>query len=295
MKTVLILKGLPASGKSTWAREQIDLNHGMYKRVNKDDLRSMLDNSIWSGFNEKFVIKLRDEIIISVLNAGKHVIVDDTNLDPKHEEHIKQLVKNYNELTCDNVKVEIKFFDISVEEAIKRDLKRQNSVGQGEILKMYNDYLKPKIESNFKILAQNSKLPHCIICDIDGTLAIRNGRSPFDWDKVDSDLPNNEVCNLISMYSKHMTIIFVSGRKECCKVKTLEWLEKNVGEISSNRYLYMRADNDNRPDEILKKEIFLDYIRRQYFVEFVVDDRNKVVKMWRELGLTCLQIADGDF
>jgi adenylate cyclase class IV len=57
----------------------------------------------------------------------------------------------------------------------------------------------------------------------------------------------------------------------------------------------MRKTGDNRPDNIVKKEIFDSNIKNNYYIEFVLDDRNKVVKMWRELGLTCLQVADGNF
>ena len=58
MKKVLVYRGLPASGKSTAARKMLDENPGKYKRINKDDLRAMLDNSHFSRGNEKFVLKL---------------------------------------------------------------------------------------------------------------------------------------------------------------------------------------------------------------------------------------------
>ena len=90
MLKMIMTKGLPASGKSTWAKKMIDNNPGVYKRANKDDLRMMLDNSKWSKSNEKFVLQIRDEIILQSLVNGKHVIVDDSNFAPIHLERMKQ-------------------------------------------------------------------------------------------------------------------------------------------------------------------------------------------------------------
>ncbi len=89
MKKVIILKGLPASGKSTWAKQRLAAEPGAYKRINKDELRAMLDDSHWSKGNERFVLRLRDHLIVAALEDGKHVIVDDTNLHPKHEQQIR--------------------------------------------------------------------------------------------------------------------------------------------------------------------------------------------------------------
>lgn len=134
MKTIIFLKGLPASGKSTWAREYLEKNTNV-KRVNKDDLRAMLDNSKWSHANEKFVLQLRDHIVIESLQKGFHVIVDDTNLHPKHEERMRQIARENNAV------VEVKFFDTPLEECLRRDAARANSVGVTTIRQMYDQYM----------------------------------------------------------------------------------------------------------------------------------------------------------
>jgi len=139
MKTIYLLKGLPASGKSTWAKQKVAENPNI-KRVNKDDLRAMLDNSRWSKTNEKFVLKLRDHIITESLNDGFHVIVDDTNLHPKHETQMRQLAKE-----C-NAKVEIVNFETSLEECIERDSKRPNGVGKEVIVSMFDRYINNKLD-----------------------------------------------------------------------------------------------------------------------------------------------------
>lgn len=134
-----------------------------------------------------------------------------------------------------------------------------------------------------------------ILCDIDGTLAIRGNRSPFDWLKVGIDTVNIPIKVILekfsNMYSSH-EVVLVSGRDEVCRAQTELWLMEN--QIKFKEVL-MRPQGDNRKDSIVKKEIYDKYIKDKYFVEFVLDDRNQVVEMWRSLGLTCLQVAEGNF
>ena len=133
MLTVEILKGLPASGKSSYAKEKVRKNKGQYKRINKDDLRAMLDSSQWSKANEKYILQLRDNMLLECLDLGYNVIIDDTNLHEKHEIRIKELISDFNKglygkKRINPVQIEIKFFDVDPKEAIESDLKRSNSV-----------------------------------------------------------------------------------------------------------------------------------------------------------------------
>jgi len=285
MKQIYILKGLPASGKSTWAKTKISENPGMFKRVNKDELRAMLDGGRWSFDNEKYLVNLRDHIIIEALKSGKHVIVDDTNLHDKHETRIRQIVKE-NKIEA---QFNIKFFDASVEECIKRDLKRPNSVGFKVITDMYNQFLKPKQE----IYTPLEGARVAIIVDIDGTLAKMDGRGPFDWDRVGEDKVNEPIKGIVNTYyNKSIDIIIMTGRDGVCEQKTKNWLKENG--ISWDKFLIRPKDNTEK-DTIIKKRMFDEYIRDKYNILFVLDDRNVVVEMWRSLGLTCLQVAYGDF
>ncbi len=305
MRKVTICKGLPASNKSGWAKEQVAKSNCSIKRVNKDDIRNMLDSGKYSKGNEKYVLQLRDHIILTALDLGKSVIVDDTNFHPFHEQRIRELVSDYNEGIYGNpqsvnVQVEIKFFDVPPEECIERDLKRPNSVGAKVIWNMYNEYLKPETEK-IEPMKQDDSLPHAVIIDLDGTLCIHQNRSPFEYDKCDTDLVNKPVRRILSsiMYEWNIggiktNIIFLSGREDSCMQKTHEWLNKNIPELN-NFYLYMRKTGDNRKDCIIKKEIFDAEIKNKYYIDFILDDRNQVVNMWRKMGLTCLQVADGNF
>ncbi len=280
MLNVILTKGLPASGKSTWAKKMVDDNPNQYKRVNKDDLRDMLDNSKFSKDSEKFILKVRDAIILEALGHGKHVIVDDTNLSEKHFERIKQLVHG-------KAAVKIKdFTDIPIEVCIQRDLKRLNSVGETRIREMYNQSLRKVV-----VYDEDANLPPAILVDMDGTLALMNGRSPFDWAKVGEDAVNEPVRTIVNSYREN--IIIMSGRDEVCRHETISWL--NRFNIKFNK-LYMRPQGNQEKDSIIKRRLFEENIRGKYYIEFVVDDRRQVVQMWREeLGLTCFQVAEGNF
>ncbi len=279
MIKVFLTKGLPASGKSTWAKKVVAENPNSYKRINKDDLRAMIDDGKYSNDNEKFILQVRDAMILMAIENGKHVIVDDTNLAPKHESAIRELIKGKAELVIQD------FTDVPLETCIKRDLKRTVSVGEKVIRGMYNQFLL-KVET----YTENTDLPKAIIVDIDGTLAKMKGRSPFDWNRVKEDTCNEVVKGLVNSYPE--TVIVFSGRDSVCKQDTIDWLKEN--EIKYTE-LFMREEGNVEKDSIVKRRLFEQNIRGKYFIEYVLDDRNQVVEMWRNMGLTCLQVADGDF
>ncbi|TYQ26884.1 AAA family ATPase [Pseudanabaena sp. UWO311] len=273
--------GLPASGKSTWAKAKVDKSPNGIKRVNKDELRAMLDNSYFSKGNEKFVLNIQDQIIKAALEEGKHVIVDNTHLAPKHEARIRELIKGLAVLEI------VDFRHVSLETCIERDLKRFNSVGEKVIRDMYNQFIAPPRNPK---PAHNPDLPDAIICDLDGTLALIGDRSPYDGASCEKDLVNEPVRSILQTSGK--AIVFVSGREDKSKPQTLAWLEKHGICFDA---LHMRKSGDMRKDSIVKREIYDEFILDKYNVSFVLDDRDQVVKVWRDLGLTCLQVDYGDF
>lgn len=140
--------------------------------------------------------------------------------------------------------------------------------------------------------------PDAIIVDLDGTLCLFGDNHPYDRD-YSKDTINPVVEEILNWrdaakgdgYSAP-DIILVSGRMEKSRKQTEDWLAENHVRYSA---LHMRKDNDLRKDTIVKREIYDAHIKDQYNILFVLDDRNQIVKMWRELGLVCLQVADGDF
>lgn len=132
----------------------------------------------------------------------------------------------------------------------------------------------------------------CIICDIDGTIAALGDRSPFDWTRVGEDKPIQVIINLLAILHPVYTIILFSGRDGSCRDLTEQWLQEHQVPYHE---LLMRKAGDKRKDCIVKQEMYETHIVPRYEVEFVLDDRKQVVDMWRGLGLTCLQVAEGNF
>lgn len=281
--TLTMYMGLPGSGKTTVAKARIKDNPNSIKRVNKDDLRAMMDAGHWSKGNEKFVLKIRDQIIREALSAGKHVICDDTNLHPKHEHQLRQIAKE-----CDaGFHVNKAFLEeVSVEECIERDLKRTNSVGEKVIRDMYNAFLRPELPT----YEPPPHAPEAILVDIDGTLAHMDGRRPYDWDRVREDKLDEEVATLVGALYKQYRVILLSGRDGACFNDTKLWLAQHAVPYHE---IFMRAEGDMRKDTVVKKELFKQHIEDSYQVKFIIDDRPSVCRMWREeVGLKVLQVGD---
>lgn len=141
-----------------------------------------------------------------------------------------------------------------------------------------------------------------IIIDLDGTLCNTTHRQHFmdkkrkNWkafyDNLVKDEPHEWCRVLIQGMSPILQIIFVSGRPDSYKEQTQEWLKRHgFGDFP----LFMRKDGDFRKDSIVKSEIYHQHIEPEFEILFCVDDRQQVVDAWREMGLTCLQCAKGDF
>ena len=131
-----------------------------------------------------------------------------------------------------------------------------------------------------------------IIVDVDGTLAHRVNRSPFDFKKVDTDTYDPIIGEIVDTFAKLMNIIIVTGRPESARIDTVHWLNKHSVSFDS---IFTRTDGDLREDSLVKYEIYKEHIEPFYNVKFVLDDRNRVVEMWRDQGLKVLQVAKGDF
>ena len=238
----------------------------------------------------------------SLLKEGKSIIIDDTNFSNIHWEYWNNIAKEMN------ISIEIKYFDTPVDECVDRDKHREKSVGEDVIRSMYKKYVKhniSKIDSRF-IIKQDKSLPKCIIVDIDGTLALMTGRNPYDDSLIHTDKVNDYVFDLVCTY-KFMydfqfmesdgeiiknKIILMSGRMDKCRSQTEKWLNDNIIPYD---ILYMRKTDDFRQDSIVKKELYEEHIKGKYYVEAVFDDRDQVVKMWRDEGLLCCQVYYGNF
>jgi phosphoglycolate phosphatase-like HAD superfamily hydrolase len=145
--------------------------------------------------------------------------------------------------------------------------------------------------------------PEAFIFDLDGTLAnlehrrhhvIKpNRRWNQFFDECGKDAPISDVISIYNILAQHeYSMLVVSGRSDRVRVQTRAWLAaNNLGTAD----LFMRRDGDYRADDIIKREIYETLILPSYNVIGVFDDRDRVVRMWRDLGLRCYQVAPGDF
>jgi hypothetical protein len=157
-----------------------------------------------------------------------------------------------------------------------------------------------------------------IVFDIDGTLSLLGDRKKClekgNWvefyQRCDEDTPNRNIIYLLNMlihsaYCVSLQPIFCTGRSQYEGVveKTIAWLEENTAfstmyfrqEIILNFNLFMRKAGDIRPDVIVKPELLKNAGILPKDTISIFEDRNKMVQKWRELGYTCVQVAEGDF
>ena len=242
--------GLSGSSKSSWARKIQSDNMGKYKLISKDDLRLMIDQGEWSKQNEKEILQAEEVLIRQFLRNGHSVIVHNTHLHSKYEKFYRELGAEYGAKVVRNDS----FLEVPLEECIKRDLKRVHSVGEAVIRKQYKDFLeKPK-----DIYPDTPGSPHCIIVDIDNTIAEMVSRGPYDWKKVGEDKPKEKVINVIKAYleqNQQVELFIMSGRDSVCRPETELWLNAQ-GFDKYNYKLIMRKKNDSRKDSLIKRELF---------------------------------------
>jgi predicted kinase len=280
---LIMMKGLPASGKSTKAKEIID-GGGEFYRINRDKLREMLHFSKWTGKREGVTIDSAEMIVANLLSKDNNVIVDDTNLSEKHEGIWKMMAENFGA----KFEVQDMMKDVTVAECIERNKARDNSVPNGVIESMAVQY-------------GYADLKNIIVVDIDGTVADCSHRLHYvkgdkkDWkgffSEMDKDTPRTEVYkNAVNDAKAHdAEIVFVSARPEDHREVTEQWLRENKMEFN---YLLMRRKGDKRPDTDVKFDIYNRFLK-QYNIIKVIDDRPSVIEMWREQGLEVEDVGNG--
>ena len=299
-QTITLLKGLPGSGKSTFAQDVLASSPPCWRLVSRDDLRFMLlgrtlliepvdvdgdqPSGKWTPRKENRVVQARDALLRFFLRDGACVIVDETFLNPKMVAHVRNIV----EKEFPTVTIEVKdFTNVDVDVCVQRDIHRgARAVGAGVIRDMARKFLRDPAPLRV------ANASDAIIVDLDGTLALFGDRNPFDRDFGIDDV-NDPVRRILERFkATNAYIIITSGRKSAYREVTITWLEQNHVPYDS---LIMRGDGDDRKDSIIKREFYDEFIKGQYNVLFVLDDRSQVVDMWRRLGLTCLQVEYGDF
>jgi predicted kinase len=306
---IIITRGLPGSGKSTWAKAFASLA-GNVAIVERDELRMQLFGSYWTGKqeDEERVTRLQDKLVRSYLAEGTRVVISDTHLPDRS---VKKWLKLGAEL---GVPVSTQEFrHVPLAQVLIQNSERAGGlntkfVDPEVITDKYERFIKgrnldkevtytPKAKAVIEPYMQPTDLgaPEAVIFDIDGTLAIMGDRSPYDGEKVWMDTPNADVVYALQSYNEaNVDIIIMSGRDEIYREVTTLWLKDNHIRYD---FLYMRPteEGDKREDSIIKHELFQQYVApSRYKILGVYDDRHRVLRMWRELGLTTFHVNGPD-
>lgn len=311
---LIILSGISGSGKTTIATDLCN-KFEKHIRVNRDDLRKQLvgklDQSYYKRKDlnslEKQVTFLLFSQIRHLLQHGYTVLVDNTHLK---ESYINELLSEFQHL----VEIELKFIQTSLGICIKRVLNREVNKKWWEfwkkvdfdtsyIIKQHNDFEKLLIkywgkdlifpQVNTKIY-NNTSLINTIICDLDGTLCLYGNRNPYDRDFENDEL-NYPVYLVLRQWlndNPDKVITFFSGRNEKFRNQTEIFLTKYFD--TSEYLLYMRPEKDQRKDTIVKEEMFNNYVLNKYYVDFAVDDRKQVKRLWEKLGIFVFDVNQND-
>ncbi len=263
-----MMKGLPASGKTTRARELVRTT-GNSGRINRDDLRAMLFDSVWTGRREQAVIDCEKAIAGALFKNQMNAIIDDTNLSERHRDMWRNVAKDAGE------HFETEALDVSVEECRNRDRIRERSVGRAVIDRL--------------ALANGLISWHrpTVLCDIDGTLADGRHREHFvtgptkDWASyykiLSADSPIDIVVRWVRALAEDYMVCLVSGRPDTYGRETVGWLAYHQ---IPYEWLFMRSGGDKRPDVMVKNDI-LKYIPKDK-IAFAIDDRPTVIReVWR--------------
>lgn len=134
MKIVLV-RGIPASGKSTWARKWAEEDPQHRVRICRDDIRKGL-GKYWVTSRETLVKRIKECSIYQALDLGYDIVIDDMNLNESDVQSIFKIARMY-----DDCEVEFKdFLDVPLSECIRRDKERENPIGAGIITSIFNKY-----------------------------------------------------------------------------------------------------------------------------------------------------------
>lgn len=297
MKKIVMTVGIPGSGKTYWANNYVSENEGC-TRVSKDDIRAeMRLETGKKRVRENKVVASEEEHIRQFLRQSEHhtLILDNTHLNPVHFSRIQGIVDNEG-VEC---KIETVYFDdsLNVDMCLARNAKRDEDkyVPHDVIYKMHEQYWRIYAIRNGVRTPYNLDGELAIIVDIDGTVADKLDRSPHDYSKVIEDGLHYDVAGLIGLIAaRGLRVVFLSGRDASCEEDTRKWLDQYFGHLGGYD-LFMRAEGDRRKDYLVKYELFRDCVLPKYNTGLVLDDREQVVRMWRGIGLRCLQVANGDF
>lgn len=303
MPKLVITRGYPGSGKTTWARAWVAESEGR-ARVNRDDLRESLfgREGVLPYDMEQQVTAAQRAQVEALLSVGVSVVVDDTNLRLRFARAWADLAQSAG------AAFEVADIPVDADQCVAQDAARawkgEREVGEDVIRSIAAKFPLgrwPKVEPTeastapVRTYSGTPGRPTAWIVDIDGTLANHGARDPYDTSRYAEDGVHEAVRQIVWALQDGMRdqVVVTSGRDEAFRDVTARWLA-DVAKVKADA-LIMRPAGDTRRDDIVKAELFWQHIAPNWDVQGCIDDRDRVVKMWRSIGLVCAQVAPGDF
>lgn len=274
-KKVTYLYGLPGSGKSQWAKEHLD----------------------WDNCDA--IVTLKTELNAIIADGAERIIFDDEIGSADVRMNAVREIAEAN-----GYAFEVKPFYVSKADCIN-NLKNRGRANADEIVKKAYKEI-GKTLTNMQISEAydnqygfNPLLPSAIIVDIDSTIAWNLSGRPFygkgSADGMLNDKPNWNTISIVRMFMQtHRDsddrVFFVTGRTDDTETRKVTeiWLHKHIP-LNYQYELIMRAPKDFTPSVEFKKKVYMERIRDKYNVDFVMDDTDSIVNMFRSLGLCVLQ------
>lgn len=262
-------------------------------------MRDMLhfDRRLSTHLTEQTITKACADLVRVHLRAGKQVIVDDTNLRQRHAREWATIAH------ITGAELEVKdLTDVPLTVCIKQNNQRAEDqrVPLEVIENMHMKFLNSgkltdplpntSTAEQWEAWEPREDLESVYLVDIDGTVALCGDRDIYDGSKAYLDTVNTPVASVVKMLPRK--VIFMTGRSEDHREVTEQWLLLNGFGWPQ---VHMRKSGDTRKDSIVKHELFNEHIRGRYNISGVFDDRKQVVDMWRAIGLTVFQVAEGNF
>lgn len=297
MNKIILVQGIPGSGKSTWAKKWVEEDPIHRVRWNNDDCRKMC-GPYWIPEREDFISEIRKKFLNEAMREHKDIVIDDMNLSQKTINYYDDLIEEFNTFNTykkENMyTIEYKLFNTPVEECIRWDALRPNPIGEKtikEIHKKYSYYIRDVV--NKEILDKRTKidpnLPCCVLLDIDNTISYSFNR-PWYGEEAAKEMINdkvNEQLKTLVTHFNNVKVIVMSGRSNGDEANTtLAWFNSNNIHYDASLF---RTKGDYRKGDVIKLENYNKYIKGKYNVLAAIEDDEECVKMYQEQGIFVLQ------
>jgi predicted kinase len=303
IKKLILTRGIPGSGKSTWAKAWVAEDPEHRIRLNWDDMRNMMGpywvpsrepinkHMLWAGLN-----------MAAYCTRPYDIVIDNMNLNPKDWKQYEEWITTYNQsMNSDETNtqyvIEFKDFFIALDECIRRDAMRPNPIGEKtikDIWRRYKHFIQTtEVENVVNNLRPSTGKVPCIVVDMDSTMCFNTNKRPWYGEGAAEgmikDVPNPGVVAVVKELQRKFPIVVVTGRDMTQATVTKQWLA-NQGIAPTD--FYFRTAGDYRKGVEVKNEL-INQVLNKYDIVAIFEDCEPIVKMFREMGLTVLQPNKG--